>query len=404
MTTNNANVNEITNEVKVSNTEFNNTDNMVNNNQSTELIKYDAVEQARIVLEEKKKFLAENANADKNIVKSAKINVSKAEKEYAGALKSVKLPTTRVELWEVKESTDECEVISKKKTEIIIANSDYNMTTTKTNTELGKELIQDDKFEKEPIYITHAKLFYDAGIELKDLNGNVIPKGTPNVYVSVDKANQYWQWQAYHEANIDCIVKYEQPLIIENARVKEFKSLQEFAQYRGVNNVLSRGFNGLEKAGNAAMATQNEFYQKIFEVAKKLGTNISVVTKYYNSGKLLGGKVWNSAMLGVVIESLQYDLSVGDNIIKTLQDKHFKDKMIKERYTIDAITKLADYTPQGATEKIGIDETLKVIQSLSKDTITYLEAVSLDKVNEIYSALLTQYLKSHGVINNEQVA
>lgn len=105
----------------------------------------------------------------------------------------------------------------------------------------------------------------------------------------------------------------------------------------------------------------------------------------------------------MVIDNLQYDLSVGDKIIKTLQDKAFKSKTIKERYMIDAITQLANYTPQGATDKIGIDETLKVIQSLSKEDIRFLEAVTSDKVNEIYSRLLTQYLHNHEMIKNREV-
>ena len=83
------------------------------------------------------------------------------------------------------------------------------------------------------------------------------------------------------------MVKDESALIVENVRIKEFTSLQEFAKYRGVNNVLSRGFNGMEKAGNAALATQHEFYQKIFQKAKELKANISVITKYYNQGKTL---------------------------------------------------------------------------------------------------------------------
>lgn len=223
-------MNKKTNEVYTSSVEFfNNEETMTKENQSTALIKYNVVEQARIVLEEKKKFLVDNANADKNIIKSAQVNINKAEKEYAEALKSVKLPITHVEVWEVKESTTDCEIISKKKSEIIIAVSSYNMATTKANTELGKELIQEDKFEKQPLFVTEAGLFYQENIELKDLNGNAVPKGTPNVYVPVDNANQYWQWQAYHEANINSIIKDEQSLTIENVRIKKFESLQEFA-------------------------------------------------------------------------------------------------------------------------------------------------------------------------------
>ncbi len=50
----------------------------------------------------------------------------------------------------------------------------------------------------------------------------------------------------------------------------------------------------------AALATQHEFYQKIFQKAKELKANISVITKYYNQGKTLSLKVWNNAMLGEV--------------------------------------------------------------------------------------------------------
>ena len=77
MITNNANMNKKTNEVYTSSVEFfNNEETMTKENQSTALIKYNVVEQARIVLEEKKKFLVDNANADKNIIKSAQVNIN----------------------------------------------------------------------------------------------------------------------------------------------------------------------------------------------------------------------------------------------------------------------------------------------------------------------------------------
>lgn len=272
------------------------------------------------------------------------------------------------------------------------------MTVNKVNIEFGKQLINNKNFEKAPLFITDGKLFYDADVVLKDLNGNIIPKDTPNVYVPVDTANGYWQWQTYHASNINAIVREENQLIIENVRIKEFSSLQEFAQYRGVNNVLSRGFNGLEKAGNAALATQHEFYQKIFLKAKELKANISVVTKYYNQGKTLNLKVWNDAVLGMVAESFSYDLSIGDRIIAALQEMKFTAKIIKERYMIDAITMMANYAPNGG-EKIGIEEVIKTIKSLNKEDIAIIESISIDKVASIQNTLLTQYIKNQGVID-----
>ena len=363
------------------------------------------VEKANELLKEKRQFLLNNANAEDNIKKSAEVNVKKAERGYLEALKKVELPTTQVIFWDLTNETEEQVTITKRQSEIIIATSDYSMSVAKTNIELGKGLITNDKFEKVPLYVTDADLFYDADITLKDLNGNIVEKGTPNVYVPVDSANGYWQWATYHEYNLNAIVKEEKQLVIENVQVKRFDSLQEFAQYRGVNNVLSRGFNGLEKAGNAALATQHEFYTKVFQKAVELKANISVVTKYYNFGKTIKPKVWNSAVLGIVEENfIEYDLEIGDEIVETLQNMDFTEKTIKNRYLIDAITRFANYKPQGKEKMIGIAETISTIKSLSSESVRIINMVTSDHINVIYTELFTQYLKDKGLLNEEQAA
>jgi len=378
---------------------------MINTNSNKEANEVMTVEKANELLKEKRQFLSNNADAEDNIKKSAEVNVRKAERGYLEALKKVELPTTQVIFWDLTNETEEQVTITKRQSEIIIATSDYSMSVAKTNIELGKGLIANDKFEKVPLYVTDADLFYDADITLKDLNGNIVKKGTPNVYVPVDSANGYWQWATYHEYNLNAIVKEEKQLVIENVQVKRFDSLQEFAQYRGVNNVLSRGFNGLEKAGNAALATQHEFYTKVFQKAVELKANISVVTKYYNFGKTIKPKVWNSAVLGIVEENfIEYDLEIGDEIIETLQNMDFTDKTIKNRYLIDAITRFANYKPQGKEKMIGIAETISTIKSLSSESVRIINMVTSDHINVIYTELFTQYLKDKGLLNEEQAA
>ena len=378
---------------------------MINANSNKEANEIMTVEKANELLKEKRQFLLNNANAEDNIKKSAEVNVRKAERGYLEALKKVELPTTQVIFWDLTNETEEQVTITKRQSEIIIATSDYSMSVAKTNIELGKGLIANDKFEKVPLYVTNADLFYDADITLKDLNGNMVEKGTPNVYVPVDSANGYWQWATYHEYNLNAIVKEEKQLVIENVQVKRFDSLQEFAQYRGVNNVLSRGFNGLEKAGNAALATQHEFYTKVFQKAVELKANISVVTKYYNFGKTIKPKVWNSAVLGIVEENfIEYDLEIGDEIIETLQNMDFTEKTIKNRYLIDAITRFANYKPQGKEKMIGIAETISTIKSLSSESVRIINMVTSDHINVIYTELFTQYLDGKGLLNKEQAA
>lgn len=354
--------------------------------------KSQAVEEARQKLAKAKSVLEANKDAEANIKKSAEVNIKKAETAYLEALKKVEKPTTQVEFWEVTEETKEKMSITKRKAEIIIATSDYSMAVAKTNIELGRQLITNDKLEKLPLFVTDAKLFYDADIQLKDLNGNMVEKGTPNVYVPIDTANGHWIWATYHEYNLNAIIKEGTPLTIENVVIKEFTSVQEFAQYRGVNNVLSRGFNGLEKAGNAALATQHEFFKTVFQKAFELKTNVSVVTKYYNLGKTLNLKVWNSATLGVVAEDFpKYDLTIGDKIIATLTNKGFSDKVIKSRYLIDAISKLAKRTIEGQENSIGIDKTIVVLNSLSTEDINAICKLYFNQMEDIYHILLKNY-------------
>ena len=368
-------------------------------------VKLRAVEEARQSLAKAKSVLEANKDAEANIKKSAQVNVGKAETAYLAALKKVELPTTKIEVWNEVINTAEQVIFTKEQTEIIIATSVYNMAVSKVNIECGKDLITDEHFDKVPLYITEATLFYNADIELKDLNGNIVPKGTPNVYVPIDKANGYWQWSSYHEHNLNAIVKTNAELTIENVRIKTFDSLQEFGKYRGVNNVLSRGFNGLEKAGNAALATQHEFFNKVFQKALELKANVSVITKYYNFGKTLSLKVWNNAMQGVCeVQLEEYDLTVGDTIIKILNDIKISKDTIRHRYMIDAITQLANYAPNGTGEMIGLDETLSTIKTLNEDSVKIINGVKSDHVNTIYSEMLTQYLKNHGVIKEEQAA
>lgn len=90
----------------------------------------------------------------------------------------MELPTTKIEVWNEVTNTAEQVIFTKEQKEIIIATSVYSMAVSKVNLECGKDLITNEHFDKVPLYITEAALFYNADIELKDLNGNTVPKGT----------------------------------------------------------------------------------------------------------------------------------------------------------------------------------------------------------------------------------
>lgn len=236
-----------------------NNNKTVNNN--TNNIK---IENTMIQLIEKLKVskseLAQSQDKPTNVLKAMETNIRKEEQELEKALREVQSPTMPVVFWEEKSSEENTIMYAKNKQEIIIATTIYSMGVTKVTIEKGKDLLNDEHLENNPLYVVPAKLFFENDVELRDLNGYVIPKGTGNVYVPTNNSNAYWLPQAYHNANIEAIIKEEPLKTIENVQIREFESIQEYGRYEGVNNVLSRGLNGTEKAGVAALATQNEFF------------------------------------------------------------------------------------------------------------------------------------------------
>lgn len=345
-------------------------------------------QEAKGYLQEKKQFLSENSKAEEGVIKAATSAVRKAEKAYVNALRKVKLPTFTIEVCEVETSNEEKEVYTKTKKDVIIGKSTYNMHTTKTAASLGANLLSDSKLENIPLYVTPAKLFYDDNVELKDLNGNIIPPNTENVYVPLDMSDTYWRWEAYHSLNIEKEIAETEKTIVSNVRIKEFDTLQDYAKYTGVNIILSRGMNGIEKAGIAALATLDEFFEKVFSTAKEMNANISVVTKYYNLGKTLSSKTWNSAMLGNKDESFEYDLSIGDRIIETVKSVGFGKQFMKERYLIDAFTKLHNHKPLYEEERLGIEKSLEILSELKEEDIKKIQLITENKVDDIYGFLV----------------
>ena len=65
---------------------------------------------------------------------------------------------------------------------------------------------------------------------------------------------------------------------------------------------------------------------------------------------------------------------------------------------IDAMTMLAKHIPQGADSSIGIDEVIETVKDLDEATVKFIPNITTDKLNEIYSALYSQYLRKHDII------
>lgn len=137
--------------------------------------------------------------------------------------------------------------------DIILARHKYSMEGLKASQQKLLELIDKSKMLGVIFHLATAEVFYEAGIELRDLDNNEIPAGTENVFVPVETADTFYRF------TIDDV--------LENVEVHTFANVQEFAEVTGTTTLFSRGLTSKEKIGVAALATNDEVCNAIFDLA-----------------------------------------------------------------------------------------------------------------------------------------
>lgn len=137
--------------------------------------------------------------------------------------------------------------------DIILARHKYSMEGLKASQQKQLELIDKSKMLGVIFHLATAEVFYEAGIELRDLDNNEIPAGTQNVFVPVETADTFYRF------TIDNV--------LENVEVHTFANVQEFAEVTGTTTLFSRGLTSKEKIGVAALATNDEVCNAIFDLA-----------------------------------------------------------------------------------------------------------------------------------------
>lgn len=150
---------------------------------------------------------------------------------------------------------------------IILGYSIYNMERPKDKLGLIS-LLDKEKVLDVIFHLANADIFWKEGIELKDANGNMIPEGTPNVYVPCDTADTYW--------------RFEVDEILEHVEVHKFVSLQEYGQAIGNTTLYSRKPNNVESLGFAAIASKNQTYNSIYNFAKRHGIPMNTAMSFFD--------------------------------------------------------------------------------------------------------------------------
>ncbi len=200
-----------------------------------------------------------------------------------------------------------------------------DLTKLPKKDKLAREVLNDELLEKDdPKHFCKAELFYSEGIELIDLNGNPIPKDTPDVLVMVGSIKEQRIIKAIHAQNLSSIAKGDEQETITNVVIKEFTSVKECARYMGVNNLLDRTMKANEKVTLASR--QNEVIEEIAKTSENEEVSTNTVIKTCSGGYTITTGQWNDLVRGKQIKLPGIDLETGKKIISRMKELCNKEK------------------------------------------------------------------------------
>lgn len=210
----------------------------------------------------------------------AKNNVARLKKKIQKELHG-NLLLSPVEIRE-EQRTDNVYQINVKHEKVILAIPEgwYN-TGGNEKLELDKNIIELDSRK----WFCDSKIFEDSDKTLLDLNGNPIPKNTPNVKVLLCSIKEFKIARAIYRMNIEKLASGDEELTeILNLQEKKFSSIEECARFVGVNNSLDRSIKMKEKIEIAKNSHGKKEITEIEDRSKKLGVAINLLLSFYHSG------------------------------------------------------------------------------------------------------------------------
>ena len=238
----------------------------------------------------------------------ARNNVARLKKKIQKELHG-NLLLSPVEIRE-EQRTDNVYQINVKHEKVILAIPEgwYN-TGGNEKLELDKNIIELDSRK----WFCDSKIFEGSDKTLLDLNGNPIPKDTPNVKVLLCSIKEFKITRAIYRMNIEKLASGDEELTeILNLQEKKFSSIEECARFVGVNNSLDRSIKMKEKIEIAKNSHGKKKITEIEDRSKKLGVAINLLLSFYHSG-IHPSRAW--------LNLLQHEENDNGEIINEILDK-----------------------------------------------------------------------------------
>ena len=258
--------------------------------------------------------------------------------------------------------------------DIILARHKYSMEGLKASQQKQLELIDKSKMLGVIFHLATAEVFYEAGIELRDLDNNEIPAGTENVFVPVETADTFYRF------TIDDV--------LENVEVHIFANVQEFAEVTGTTTLFSRGLTSKEKIGVAALATNDEVCNAIFDLA--LEGNMPASTAQLYLGVQVKGVTTAMMATGYKpkdIEGLGRTYAEAKELFERVSAV-FGVNEAKKRYAVRAINYLQK------SEGISLEQIHNALETIPANEVAKAKLMACGEKETCISTVLILWIKS----------
>ena len=300
---------------------------------------------------------SENFNAAKNAASINNLNITNME----GNKNSTVAQTTRVAIIDGVERV------------ITVAHTKYSMELPKDKKELCKKL-DPNKMLSTTYHFSKPELFWQEGCDLYDENNNLIEKGTPDVFVFIQKSDNFWR------------IGLEDRL--EKTELVEFSTVQEYAQVVASTNLYSRGMTDTERVGVAALATGNKAYMAVYEFAKEHKMNLTTAKMYLDVAmsktQIMEMSIGNMPEFAPKMGRTQKQAA---ELLKQAENSFGENA--RKRYVIRPVNTLG-HQPEYGREMI-----LKALKDITKEDALKVDIASSDAREAMVTSLLTKYLEKN---------
>ena len=246
-------------------------------------------------------------------------------------------------------------------------------------------LLESEYFEPDELkIITPAGIFFDAGIELKDLNGNTIPEGTENVYCLAGDTKLHALVKAAYTLNIRAQTGEGETVILRNVRIREFDNIREYGRYISMNNSLARRLRLQEKTEIAEMAEPGEFIRAVNKAIREYHLPGSIAMRIFNNNQAITPKNMRHIMQGSFESSGQY-IKQGEEFINMIKEKFGED--CYKQYPFKAVLKLSESLSFESLVPVGLEKAMVLLQSLTPDDIAEIQRQTTTKAEILFSIL-----------------